>query len=569
VSDFDAWRAQVGAAASTTALEDGVVVEPLYPPGEAAPGARGVAAPWIVAHEYAAADPRAVGEALAIDGELGLQTAWIRIDPRQRARARVPDDAAPGTVLRSIDDARVLLAPGVPLALEVGADGARVHELLREANARVMLDPLGTLVELGGLGVPVDEALREVGRTLAQDRAELLACGVPYHDAGASPAVEIAAALATAVAYVRAAVREGVPVDVACARLVLRLAVDSDVFVSIAKLRAARWLWRGVARRFGATAAPRVVVRTAFRNRTRVDPRINLLRSTLEAFAGASGGADEIIVGAFDEAIGRSRPDARRWALCTQHILRDESHLAAVDDPAAGSGYIEAVTAQLAEQAWAVVREIEGAGGMALALDLGVVQTRVEESAHLRRQLLARGRVALVGVNLYPDLDEPRPTALPDPAVDGIEVDEPVATVGRLARSRLGEPFEALRSASDEHLRRTSARPLALLVTLGPASEHRGRVDFARSAVTIGGFATRVVDEQGLVAAPLGVICGSDDRLGTEASRAAAAMRSAGVQHILVAAQPSEIENVDGFLHRGTEILSTMSDLQATLGVGA
>src|SRR5690606_32878465 len=131
------------------------------------------------------------------------------------------------------------------------------------------LDPLGAATELGALGLRIDEALAELGPTLASppELAELLASGAPYHDAGATPAVEIAAVLGTAVTYVRTAVEHGLPIDRVCARLVLRLAVDSDVFVSIAKLRATRWLWRGVARRFGTTAEPRLSVRTAFRNR--------------------------------------------------------------------------------------------------------------------------------------------------------------------------------------------------------------------------------------------------------------------------------------------------------------
>jgi methylmalonyl-CoA mutase len=581
VTDLDAWRAKVDAPKLTTEIEDGLVVEPLYAAAPAAPAGRGHATPWTVGHEYAGRDPGAVAAAIEMDRRFGLATAWIRVDAGLRARARVPDDAPKGTVLRSAAQARRILdAAGddVVAMIDAGADGTRVLGVVREAGAdaarvRVLLDPLGAWVELGGLGIPVDEALRELGgsASVTPDLTELLASGLPYHDAGATPAVEIAATLGTAVAYVRAAALQGEHVDRACARLVLRLAVDSDVFVSIAKLRAARWLWRGVARRFGATATPRVSIRTALRNRTRHDPRVNMLRATVETFAAAAGGADEIVVGAFDETIGRPSDDGRRWAILGQHVLREESELAIVDDPAAGCGYVESLTEQLAEQAWAFVREIEAAGGMALALDRGLVQTRVRDAAHKRRQLLARSRITLVGVSLYPDLDEPREQPQPDPGLpEGADtLPEPVAKLSRLPATRLAEPFEALRDASDAHLARTGARPLAVLVAIGSASEHRARVDFARSAVTVGGFAPQVVDEQHLVAAPLGVICGSDERLATDASRVATAMRSAGVRQILVTSQPAEYEHVDGFLHRGTEILSTMSDLQTTLEGGA
>ncbi len=582
MTTLDGWRAKVDAASLATVLEDGITVEPLYVHAPAAPSARGHATAPIVGHEYTVGEAAGAGQAIATDRRFGLAHAWVRLDASSRGRARPPADARPGTVVRSAADARALLdAAGddVVLLLDAGSDGARVHALLHEAgadaaHARVLLDPLGAATELGGLGLALGEAIAELGPTLAAapELAELLASGVPYHDAGATPAVEIAATIATAVTYVRAAVEHGLPIDRATTRLVLRIAVDSDVFASIAKLRATRWLWRGVARRFGATAEPRFSVRTALRNRTRIDPWVNLLRSTVETFAATTGSADEIVVGAFDEAIGRPRDDARRWAILGQHILREESRLSAVDDPAAGSGYVESLTGDLAARAWTIVREIEAAGGMPVALERGIVQTRVREAAHQRRQLLARGRVALVGVSLYPDLDEPRLEPPPDPRPAIPDAPAAVAQIGRLPPSRLAEPFEALRDASDAHLRRTGARPLALLVALGPGAEHRARVDFARMAVTVGGFATKLVDVQNLEAAPLAVVCGADASVADEIASVAAALRTAGIRHVLVAAPPGAVpsaaEHVDGFLHRGTEILSTMSDLHALLEVG-
>jgi methylmalonyl-CoA mutase len=257
----------------------------------------------------------------------------------------------------------------------------------------------------------------------------LLASGVPYHDAGATPALELGACIATAIAYVRAAQAEGVD---PASQLVLRLVVDSDVFVSMAKIRAARWLWRAVARRLSlGTQEVRISARTAWRNRTRRAPWVNLLRSTVEAFAGVTGGADDLVVQPLDEVLGPGTDAARRWALDTQHILRAEAHVAVVHDPAAGCGYVETLTRSIAADAWSLVREIEAAGGMADALASGLVQSKIPPATD----------ATLVGVTLYPDPDE---DGLPEPEDPPLSLPlpplpAPVATTTPVTRPRLEE----------------------------------------------------------------------------------------------------------------------------------
>src|SRR5690606_18802306 len=153
----------------------------------------------------------------------------------------------------------------------------------------------------------------------------------------------------------RAAIDRGLSADAVVPRMVLRFGVGSDVFIELAKLRAARWLWTRVARRCGASPgreATWIAVRGGWRDRSRHDPWVNQLRATVETFAAVAGGADEIAVQPYDEPIRPPTRDARRWALGIQHVLREESSLDKVGDPAAGSGYVEALTRRIAEEAW-------------------------------------------------------------------------------------------------------------------------------------------------------------------------------------------------------------------------
>ena len=406
-----------------------------------APGGPARTGAWSVGLQYAARDPRAVAAALRVDVGFGMQVAWIRLDPALRSATSVPAGAHPGTALRGVDDAAVLLdAVGTDAALmiDAGAHATAVYDALRDATARsmpggVLADPLGAFAEAGVLGWSVDDALDDVAMLAARARSEapflavLLASGVPYHDAGATVALELGACLATAITYARAAREEGVD---AGSQLVLRLVVDSDVFVSMAKIRAARWLWRAIAPRLGlSTGEVRISARTAWRNRTRKAPRVNLLRSTVEGFAGATGGADDLAVQPLDEPLGPSTDAARRWALGIQHILRSEAHVGAVQDPAAGSGYVETLTRTIAAEAWAVVREIEAAGGMGPALASGLVQSKIPAPAE----------ATLVGVTLFPD---PEDAGLPppeDPPVPLPSLRPPAATTTPLHRPRIEE----------------------------------------------------------------------------------------------------------------------------------
>jgi methylmalonyl-CoA mutase len=262
------------------------------------------------------------------------------------------------------------------------------------------------------------------------------------------------------------------------------------------------------------------------------DPWVNMLRTTVAAFAAGVGGADTVAVHAFDSAIpggwpGTAANFARRMARNTQLLLLEESHIGRVLDPGGGSWFIEDLTRGLADQAWKHFRDIESRGGFADARDY--LATQIAQVSEKRSDDIAHRRTALTGVNEYPNLSEiPLPPSDPNPGVQ-----------------RYAAGFEALRDRSDAYLEKHGSRPTALLLPLGPLSEHNIRTTFAANLLASGGveavnpgpvdaarIAQAVSDAGNAVAA---VICGTDARYAAEASEVVEAARAAGVSHVYLA----------------------------------
>jgi methylmalonyl-CoA mutase len=283
------------------------------------------------------------------------------------------------------------------------------------------------------------------------------------------------------------------------------------------------------------------------------DPWVNMLRTTLAAFAAGVGGADTVLVHPLDVAIpggfpGTAASFARRIARNTQLLLLEESHIGRVLDPAGGSWFVEDLTEQLAERAWKHFQDIESRGGFEAARDF--VAAQIAEVAARRTDDIAHRRTALTGVNEYPNLTEP-----PPPQGD------PLESVARYAGG-----FEALRNRSDAFLAQTGSRPKVLLLPLGPLAEHNIRATFATNLLASGGIEAVSEDADAKVA----VICGTDARYATEASAAVDAARKAGVSHVLLAGPEKAVADADskpdGYLTAKINAVDALSDLLTRLG---
>ena len=452
----------------------------------------------------------------------------------------------------------------------------------RGTGLRVGHDPIGAMAISGSAARPWSEDAPHFARrlaALARDgfRGKLaVADGRIIHNAGGSEAQELAFVLSVALTYLRALEAEGVALDAARRMIFLRLSADADQFLTIAKFRALRKLWARIEDACELAPQPAFVsAETAWRMMARRDPHANILRATIAAFAAALGGADAITVLPFTTALGLPDRFARRIARNTQLVLLEESHLAKVADPAAGSGAVEDLTDQLCRAAWALFRDIEAAGGIAATLASGSIQQKVAEVRTKRAAAAARCQDALTGVSIFPNLGEAEAKVdLPAPP--------PQRAAGTLQPIRLAEPFEALRQASDRLLATTGTRPKVFLATLGTQAEFTARATFAKNFFAVGGIEAVGGDSGDLPALPaafeaagaaLACLCSSDKVYEKEGAAAALALKAAGARHIYLAGRPREQEaalksaGVQSFIYEGCDALATLTSVYDMLGV--
>lgn len=458
-ADEDVWRerfqAELERARASTpagsAPHDGIPLRPLYRPQEVpddagrnaypgfAPFARGLRAsgylkaPWTIFQDIPLRNPAAANSMARHElahGATGLLLIPDWPVPGNPAGANPNAEAGPplaGLAEFTLDELdRVLEGidlERVPMLLRCGHSAFAVGVLLAGLARRrhgtaaglrggVALDPLGGLAATGRVPGSLPRAYDQIAgltRWARQGAPEFQAfcChGDPWHEAGADAVQQLGLVLATAVEYLRELHARGLPVDQAAAHASLALSVGTHCLVEIAKFRAVRMLWAEVLKSLGAPeAAPRLAVhaRTGAWNKTIHEPSVNILRTTVEAFAAVVGGCDTLHVGAFDAVAGAPSEASRAIARNLQLILRDEWHLDQFLDPAGGSWCIESVTHQLAHEAWTVFQTIEQAGGMAAALRQGLPQQQVARTAEARRQELTSARRRVVGVNWHPN----------------------------------------------------------------------------------------------------------------------------------------------------------------------
>jgi methylmalonyl-CoA mutase len=306
-----------------------------------------------------------------------------------------------------------------------------------------------------------------------------------YHmlEAGATAVQELAFTLADGMEYVRAARAKGAEVDAFAPRLSFFFGIGMNFFMEIAKLRAARLLWHRIMDDFGAKNPKSKMLRTHCQTSgvslTEQDPYNNIVRTTIEGLAAVLGGTQSLHTNSFDEAIALPTDFSARIARNTQLILAEESGITNVADPLGGSYYIEALTRAIADEAWALIQEVESLGGMTAAVADGMPKRRIEEASAARAAAIDRGETVIVGVNRYRLPDE-------DP-IETLEIDNAKVRAGqieRIERTRAGRDEATARVALDAL--REGAKEDANLLALA--------VDCARARCTLGEISTALED---------------------------------------------------------------------------
>jgi methylmalonyl-CoA mutase len=570
---------------------DGLRIAPLYDKasGTAPMVARPPGAPWRVVQRMDHPDPSEANAQALADLESGANGLALVTDRAPAAHGfGLPATAeALATALEG-----VYLDAGIALSIDAGPDAAQVAQVLAELCRARGIAPAVTDIRFGlapfadqatGCGTPDTSGMATAVGTLRDLRAAgfggpvLAADGRPVHAAGGSEAQELAFALASTVAMLRALEGAGLALEDARAAIEWRLAADADQFLTIAKLRAARQLMARLDEACGLPARPvPIMAETAWRVMTRRDPWVNLLRVTMAVFAAGIGGADTVVALPFTQALGLPDAFARRLARNTQLILIEESNLARVADPAAGAGGFEALTAELARTAWEQFQAIEAAGGLGSVLAKGTLQAAVAATRAERLKAVARRKDALTGTSEFPLLAE-APVAVLRPA----PVPEEASS---LAPIRLAASFEALRDASDATLAATGRRPRVFLANLGPLSAFTARTTFAKNLFEAGGIETvgndALLDRSGATdlaaiaeafrasGAVAACLCSSDEVYKTEATAAARALKAAGARRVTLAGRPGSDEaalreaGVDAFAHVGIDAVAFLTEAQ-------
>ena len=316
-----------------------------------------------------------------------------------------------------------------------------------------------------------------------------------YHmqEAGATADIELAYTLADGVEYIRAGLKAGLKIDDFAPRLSFFWAIGMNHFMEIAKMRAGRMLWAKLVKQFDPQKEKSMALRTHCQTSgwslTEQDPFNNVTRTAIEALAAAMGHTQSLHTNALDEAIALPTDFSARIARNTQIILQQETDICRTVDPWGGSYYVEYLTEQLAQKAWALIEEVEALGGMAKAIETGVPKMRIEEAAARKQARIDGGKDIIVGVNEY-KTDEASNIEILD--VDNAKVRiQQVERLQKLRTERDNEKVSAALNALTEAAQSGKGNLLALGIEAARLRASLGEISTALEKV-YGRYAARI-----------------------------------------------------------------------------
>lgn len=510
---------------------EGIPVKPLYTEADleglehlgsvpgAAPFTRGVKAtmyagrPWTI-RQYAgfstAEESNAFYRKALAAGQQGVSVAFDLATHRgyDSDHPRVVGDVGKaGVAIDSVEDMKILF-DGIPLdtvSVSMTMNGAVIPILANfivageeQGHDRALLsgtiqnDILKEFMVRNTYVYPPEPSMRIVADIIeftANEMPKFNSISISgYHmqEAGANLVQELAFTLADGREYVRAAIARGMDVDAFAGRLSFFFAIGMNFFMEAAKLRAARLLWHRIISEFEPKNPRSLMLRTHCQTSgvslQEQDPYNNVVRTAYEAMSAVLGGTQSLHTNALDEAIALPTEFAARIARNTQLILQEETGVTNVVDPLAGSYYVESLTAELADQAWALIEEVEEMGGMTKAVISGMPKLRIEETAARRQAMIDRGDEVIVGVNKY-RLEK-------EDEIDILDIDNAKVREAQIAR------LERVRAERDE------AACQAALKALGEAAKGDGNllaaaVEAARARASVGEISMAMEDEFG------------------------------------------------------------------------
>ncbi len=574
---------------------EGITVKPLYTAEDVtadpglpgfAPFTRGVRAsmyagrPWTI-RQYAgfstAEESNAFYRRNLAAGQKGLSVAFDLATHRgyDSDHPRVVGDVGKaGVAIDTIDDMKILF-DGIPLdrmSVSMTMNGAVIPVLAffivaaeeqgvpqEKLEGTIQNDILKEFMVRNTYIYPPEPSMRIISDIFAYTSAHMpkfnsiSISGYHMQEAGATQVQELAFTIADGMEYVRYGVASGLDIDKFAGRLSFFFAIGMNFFMEVAKLRAARVLWHRVMTQLGAKDERSKMLRTHCQTSgvslTEQDPYNNVIRTTIEAMAAMLGGTQSLHTNALDEAIALPTDFSARIARNTQIVLQEETGMTKVVDPLGGSYYVESLTQQLVDQAWAIIERVEAEGGMAKAVAAGWPKAMIEEAAAARQARVDRGEDVIVGVNKYRLASEDPLETL---EVDNTKVRE--AQIARIARVRAGRDESACQAALGA-LRRGATGDgnlLALAVEAARARATLGEISAAMEA-GFGRYGTTPVPVKGVYGAPYA----GDDRWSQVVAGVAAVERRLGRKPRLLVAKMGQ----DGHDRGANVIASAFGDM--------
>ena len=449
----------------------------------------------------------------------------------------------------------------------------------------INFDPIGKMLQKGKDVSPIISKAKELVEILAE-YPHFRCIGVnslQLNNAGAYIYQELGYALAWGNEYLNRLTEAGVPVNLAAKKIKFNFGISSNYFMEIAKFRAARMLWANIVKAYNpqCECACKMIAHaeTSSFNLTLFDAHVNLLRTQTEAMSAAIAGVNSITVTPFDKAYETPNDFSERIARNQQLLLKEESHLNRIVDPAGGSYYIENLTVSIAKQAWDLFLQVEEAGGMVKSIFDESVQNAVNTSNKARHEAVSKRKEILLGTNQYPNFNELAGEKTPSEhkcCCGGGHNHEEEASFAKLETSRAASEFEALRLQT-EH---SGKRPKAFMLTIGNLAMRQARAQFSCNFLACAGY--EVIDnlgfptvEEGVEAAmkanaDIVVICSSDDEYAEYAIPAFKAVN--GRAMFIVAGAPACMEElkaagIENFIHVRCNVLETLKEYNEKLGI--
>ena len=398
--------------------------------------------------------------------------------------------------------------------------------------------------------------------------------GAIYLDSGSNQVQEIAYTLNSLVFLIENLGRKGIDAPTILNNLHVELAIGSEYFIEIGKFRAFHNLLQEIAKKYGVSDfLLNLTAKTSIWNKTITDANTNMLRATTEAMSAILGNVDGILIDAYDKEYGIPTDFSSRIAGNIAIILKEESYFGKVSNPVDGSYYIEEVTSKIATKALELFKSIESSGGFYASFEEELIQQQIADIRFEKIKLISQRRLALVGVNKYPNLME---TILPSMLSDGKTGANSDTKILKPRRASL--EMEALRKFTENLVEKTGVRPVVELVSYGNLTMRKARAAFAYDFMGVSGFnilpeisfanADLAAKESAKSDSNIVIICSSDQDYEATALDFVKAFRAINNNKVLLlAGNPVNLdalkkEGLDAVIHMKSDILQTISNVQ-------